>query len=212
MSSRLRVFIFAAVVFGLAAGIFAGRAPNAQATTYQYDIWNQPGGSGSLSCGWHTICAGTANNGPALDWGGLADVYFRSWSNNSAGATAAGQGRITWLTSGQGQCNHTYVDIWDGNAYLGELHYQHVVSGYSGYNFWVSSGYYPSWTEYYFGVTASEPDNPCATSGYHVHQEWTSGSWVKNPNYLTMADCSLNCGSYDVTSTANYQIRLTWYK
>jgi len=213
MMTKFSVALFLATVLGLLGGIFVGKAPNAAATTYQYDVWNQPGGNPTLSCGWHTICKGTANNGAALDWGGHAYIYFRSFSDNNAGAGTAGQGLVTWLTTNSGQCNFTYVDLYDTSAvYQGEVLYQHVYSGYTGFRFNIYSGYSPTWTSYYFGYTINEPDNPCQVTGEHVHQQYTSGTWVKNPIYPTMAMCSNNCGTFSVTSLSDYQMERTWFK
>ena len=223
MNWRLHTAIVAAVAVSLAAGIFVGKPPSARAITYQYDVYNQPDGPSSLTCGWHGVCEGSANDGWALDWAGSSPpfyVYFRSYSSNGAGSTWAGQGSITYGTTNNGVCNHTWVDIWDksGTHFEGEVHHAHVYSGYTGYRFTINSGYLPTWTEYYFGYTVSEPNDPCHISAQHVHQEKSSSgeaTWVKHttlPTYPTMAQCSGSCGTFSVSSTANWQMKATFYQ
>ena len=210
MTIKIRVLAMAVLFGAFSMGLIAGKPHDVGAVTYQYDVWNQPGGSSNLGCGWHTVCSGSSNNGTALDWSGFAYVYWRSYSANNQGAGVAGQGLVQYVP--QGQCYFTYVDIWDNlGVYRGEIGYQHVYSGYGGYRFNILSGFYPPWTEFYFGYTGSEPSS-CETTGLHVHQYLTSGPWSKNTIYPTMAGCSSSCGTYDFTLPANYQFKQTWYQ
>jgi hypothetical protein len=160
-----------------------------------FSIQVYPGGNGYLSCGWHQTCLSPYPTGAALDFGDPTWVYFRSYGSGSSGGSLAGQGRIAYVSGDQ--CQHlTYVDIYDllGN-YRSEVLYEHVSSGYAGYNFWIYGGTPGSTTEYYVGQTIDEPHSPtCPFTGMHVHEQATGGGMSKNTSdYPDVSKCNSSC-------------------
>lgn len=159
-----------------------------------FSVQVYPGGNGYLTCGWHQTCLYPYQSGSALDFGDPTWVYFRSYGSTAAGSTV-GQGRIVYLNPDQ--CHHlTYVDIYDaiGN-YRTEVLYEHVQSGYGGYNFNIAGGIPYVSTEYYIGQTAAEPVTPtCPFTAKHVHEQGTGGGLTRNTtNYPDVSTCNATC-------------------
>lgn len=191
------------VLVGVALGVlFPATATHASSS---FSVAVYPGGNGYPTCGWHQTCLSPYVTGPALDFGDPTYVYFRSYGSGSSGSLA-GQGRIAYVSGNQ--CQHlTYVDIYDllGN-YQSEVLYQHVSSGYAGYNFWINGSVYGSTTEYYVGQTIDEPHTPtCPFTGMHVHQQTTGGGMSLNTSdYPDVSACNASC--YLLKGNWNYWV------
>jgi hypothetical protein len=195
---RRRAVVLLAVVFGLAAGMLAGHRDQdrVSAITYDFYAWVHPGAQSHLNCGYHTVCSGSANWGTALDWHNSQNdpVYYRSYSDNSAGYSWSASGLITgWSES---QCYFTFASLYKRTgAHFATIGYTYTGSANWGNNFTVWSGFYPAWTSTQVGYTVSEPTS-CDTTGAHLHQYTNYGGnhWV-NSYYPTMSQCSGSCGN-----------------
>lgn len=210
--NRLPFRLLALLLFvtGLGTGVLAPGP--AEATSFSYSVWSQPGTSGSsatLTCGWHDNCT-YGSDGVALDWMNSEDaaVYWRSWSSNSQGINSVG--RVYVANQNSGSCYTTYGELKTllGTS-LNGIVYRHTSASIPGSPPYVSSGLYPATTSFVLGYTV---DNDCAGAyPAHLHQERGSSSWTKNTYYPTRAGCNDDSGCQTDAVWGEHHSQRLWY-
>jgi hypothetical protein len=176
---------------GVILGLLAPKA--AGAVTYSVYIQLWPSGGSTLSCGWHSgPCYdddSRVSSGAALDWSPSSTVSFFSKSSTDSGVYAIA-GTATIAVVSQSSCSHNVrADLKDNNSLQrASATYVHTANS-------VSNGtvidintqqYNLVSTTSAIGSTANETGCGDTWSGYHVHQEGSSGWTLANyPNHST---------------------------
>jgi len=218
MSRTVRLSVVIAIVAGGLLGLLAARTERASAVPYSYYVYVHPGATSTLNCGWHSTCLDPWPWGTGLDWANQAGayVYYRSYSNNNGGLSWSARALITdWNET----CRKTYVSQYRrSGAHDSTVRFVHTGSNFHNQQFYVSSGYYPTWTSREVGNTMNESGLGCATTGPHLHEETWDGHnyWINTqidpatglPYFPEATTCHNGCGTKPIFSV--YQLGFYW--
>lgn len=170
------------------------------------------GASAYLNCGWHNVCLPPTDvNGVGLDWANSAGagVHFQGWGYRDLGGGTTLRIGTVYVGQRNGSCKNTVADIVDtfGN-YIGRVNYTHsdlaVGEGSSSYIYAKNIGYFNQRTG--IATTAYTDLLNCPTTGAHLHQASSDGSWTKYGSYPGEG----GTGWYDITSVGNAMYYASW--
>ncbi|MGE3075194.1 MAG: hypothetical protein AB7N24_15675 [Dehalococcoidia bacterium] len=171
----------AGLIVGVVSALLAPKAASATNYSVYIELW--PGGSSSLTCGWHSgPCYDNdslVSSGAALDWAPSATInFFVKSSTDSSVYSIAGTGYITSQT--QEACIHTmYSSVSDNHpTWRAGVWYYHTDDSLTSHTEYINTQQYNIVsTTKAIGTTADEDDCGDTWSGYHVHQ-LSDGGWT----------------------------------